>query len=1025
MLLNLVPINLPTVETYIRNRGRPVHINMLARTAVSAWLEQNTQIRQYAPDITYTVGDMIQFNGRATTITAIQPGYNPQQGKFQILTLVLPDGTQKHIASGISGTPHIDRVEVTVDRVQKIIAEDGLTWRTAVHNTLITDARFVTFQDEQGDQYCLAELLPIVTAGELQQAWTVIQSEAATMYTAVPTEKLVAALWEQANDGSDEYHLFAFALNVSLQEYREVQYVAGVGWMLAEHWRQAGQRPSLIGPRIANTVPEATDDTEEEDGVTTPPETTEATPELIPDLESWRAGRRNEASFTLRASHYYGRWLPLNHQTQHLFPPRPCGITIYHRFGGQETSFTALLNPEQNRILAEQAMYDTFYEYGIYPGARFTISRRGSEYDYDMRTQPIAAGQTVLVRRIMLDDEGQLKYEDIKEPLRYRVDGDLFVAAARWEDLPALFQQAEQLGQGIFGSMFEKCQQWQQERGSPPIVTVPELFHAVHWEYRLTSPATIAFELWRRLAFVSLGQGRYRFHEEKGSRIRALGLSGRRSQTPPVSCPGQERKTKSLSKLQKQVRLPTTQLTADDLWAALVADEGQRDALAAAVTAYQAHPFRPKMLFLRQMAHQRIRHLLAAERLESLTLTDFNEQVWQLGTVMYQNHHARIDAVEVENLLKDADMAAIEAAYSAGDLLIEGNQTWGSATSIYGTSLRNVSDDDKLRLLQQTLRDLLYGRDDDETRIARALQSSNGFGINIASGILHAVYPERHILYNTRPVEMLTALGIGWPNNWQQHAAVYLVYRDFMQGLRTEFDFASLTDVDWFVYGWGRWQARIGMAAAGLPQVDVPITDSSVGDEEAVRPKPPTFERTVTGQLIAADLLPLGPLFNEIEEEPLSWPRGTRCFVFQQRHNSEYEDRIGRYYSWKEGSPNSRQVQFGDRFIYYRPGEGEQVFFGTGQVDIIEKRGEAADGRALYEAIITNYKAWKPPLPLTPSLARHLKFTRPGVLGIGQAGIRRISRRDFHLLHRAYKAMQQGRSTVSTLPPTAADSYSK
>ena len=73
--------------------------------------------------------------------------------------------------------------------------------------------------------------------------------------------------------------------------------------------------------------------------------------------------------------------------------------------------------------------------------------------------------------------------------------------------------------------MFKTCQRWQKERSAPLIVTADELFKAIHFELRLTSKATIAWELWRRLAFRPLVNGRYQFHPEKGANTRTLGRS--------------------------------------------------------------------------------------------------------------------------------------------------------------------------------------------------------------------------------------------------------------------------------------------------------------------------------------------------------------------------------------------------------------------------------------------------------------------------------------------------------------------
>jgi hypothetical protein len=135
------------------------------------------------------------------------------------------------------------------------------------------------------------------------------------------------------------------------------------------------------------------------------------------------------------------------------------------------------------------------------------------------------------VRRVFLTDDGELEYEEVDEPRRYEITDEVFVAAARWEDLPALFEQAEEAGNSIFGLMYNKCCEWMKVHGNQPLyVTAEQLFKAIHYDDqgRLTSPATIAWELWRRLAFRSMGDGRYQFRPEQEDKIRPMGLGRRR-----------------------------------------------------------------------------------------------------------------------------------------------------------------------------------------------------------------------------------------------------------------------------------------------------------------------------------------------------------------------------------------------------------------------------------------------------------------------------------------------------------------
>lgn len=168
----------------------------------------------------------------------------------------------------------------------------------------------------------------------------------------------------------------------------------------------------------------------------------------------------------------------------------------------------------------QQALRDN----GIYPGAQLVIAHRGSLFDCDIATQPAEPGQQAWVRYVSVDDDGNLEYEEFDEPIRYALDTSVFVAAARWEDIDALFQEAEEVGAGIFQFMYEICCEWWEEGNREPLyVTADVLFEEIHYNHRLTSPVTIHWELWKRLAFEPTGDDRYRFRPEYGDHIRSIG----------------------------------------------------------------------------------------------------------------------------------------------------------------------------------------------------------------------------------------------------------------------------------------------------------------------------------------------------------------------------------------------------------------------------------------------------------------------------------------------------------------------
>ena len=801
----------------IRSAGRPLHVNVLAR----AWLAAQAGGRRYAPGSRYRPEETIILDGQQAVVEAVERAKNPIQGTFAILTLRFPDGTKRLMAAEVPGAPAEDRRPVTDEQVRRILEEHGPAIRAAVQEALAADDRFVWFQDAQGDHWCLAEMLPKVGDEELARVWPMLQGLLADgILHPRPTEALVKAIWGQENDGSNDYLLKAFALNVALWRCQDVRQM-GDGWVLEAEWRQLQERPMLVGPRQQNvvTLPDGVAPVEEDEEETGEVEEGEEPPEeetvVEEDLETWRRNRLRSATITLRAQHYYGNWLPLTRAMRRVFPPRASGadaVTFYHRFGGEEESFPAWVDWDQRRILGSPEMYQAFYEHGIYPGARLVISHRGSEREYEIRTKPVEGEQRVLVRRVSLAEDGTLEYEEVEEPVRYEVDENEFVTSARWEDLDALFRQAEGIGAGIFQLMYEKCREWWEENDRRPLyVTTDDLFRAIHFDDergRLTSKATIAWELWRRLAFEPVGGGRYRFRPEFGDRVRSVGPR-RRAQKLAIILRGPQ--VKKDSSLEEVARRAQVGVTMRDLWSELRADEQKEAALQAAARAYMEDPAREKVLFLRQVAHRRIRELVAKDRLKDLTLDEFNRQVWQLGSIMYQGRRFRIDSEDAETVLGAMSIEELRAAYESGELEIEGNQTWGSYSSVIGSRL-DKSDSEMERVVRDTLHFLLHGEGPIEDRMHRIIREPNGFGMNVISGILHAVFPEEHVLYNSRSVDALNILGISWPADWQRNVDTYVSYKDFCHQLRECLGFRSLTDVDWFMYnlatGQIGWQRR-------------------------------------------------------------------------------------------------------------------------------------------------------------------------------------------------------------------------
>ncbi|MCX7855135.1 MAG: hypothetical protein N2556_04015 [Anaerolineae bacterium] len=554
-----VPVVDPEVLAQaIRSSGRPLHINVLTRAAARAWLETRAGPRPYAPGNSYRVGETVCIADQTATVEATHRGENPKQGPFAILILRFPDGTKCLKAAEIPGAPVAEkRPSVPEERIDALIEAREAEIRQATRTTLQADPRFVSLQTPQGEIWCLQEMLPPVDAPALRKVLVGIQriprGEGEPL--SYSTEELVHIAWGLTNDGSATYDLHAFALCRTLTGQEEVANL-GDRWTSSVAWTTFTTRTALTPPRVPTRL--------------TPPVQAEVVrrqetgrsgrrwkkieekepeaEEWEQDLETWRRSRPIQAVFTLRARHYYEGWLPLDRQVRRLFAPLASGrqeVVFYHHFGDQPESFRAWVDRGKGRIWVSPEMYETFRRHRIYPGARLRISAR-SEQEYDIATRPTDRTDPIRVWRMWLDEKGCIQYEEYQEPRLYDVEDEVYVADVRFEDLQALFRQAEEVGNSVFGLMYEKACQWWEAGGRQPLmVTADQLFQAIHFDEkgRMVSKATIAWELWQRRAFEPLGGGQYRFRPEFDTQkepptpVRSSRSRPRRPGHPPPGVP--------------------------------------------------------------------------------------------------------------------------------------------------------------------------------------------------------------------------------------------------------------------------------------------------------------------------------------------------------------------------------------------------------------------------------------------------------------------------------------------------------
>lgn len=519
------PINPDDLANLIGVAQKPLHINVLARPVITAHLESQNSERLYAPGAAYNSGETIRLDGQIVAVKAVSDGKNPKQGAFKILQLTAAQGGDLFLAAQVPNASSQDRVPVTDQAITaELNGAMGAEIRRAIRQKLDADERFHWFEYPTGDYFCLRELLDKVSDSQIERIFRKLNSapQDGSLH-ATSTEDLIWLVWGGSNDGSAHYERKAFSLDTTLQSFSDLRWM-GNGWILEQAWLAYQNRPLLVAPRQWNNVVAPAgviplDEREQEDDdFTDTPDTRGAASNASAeqDVITWNRNRRQNATFWLQAKQYYGNYLPLTGDLRRVFPPAASGsysAKLFLHFAPSIHEMEIHVDLDQGRILAPSNLYTLLRDSKIYPGTKLKIVRREQINTYDLQPVLTTSRQTIRVRRVSIVD-GELDYTEFDEHPQFEVKKYTFIADARWEDLPALFREADEVGAGFFQLMYDICANWWTERGQKPLyITTNELYEAVHRQ-RLGSPVTIAWELWRRRAFELQDNGTYLYRPE-------------------------------------------------------------------------------------------------------------------------------------------------------------------------------------------------------------------------------------------------------------------------------------------------------------------------------------------------------------------------------------------------------------------------------------------------------------------------------------------------------------------------------
>ncbi len=537
-------------------------LQALVRTILQGhpWQERDDLIPLFDPTQRYTVGDYVALplhdeqalrpdTWRIGRVTAVVEGHNPVQGAFQVVTVEV-DGRGRRYAAGLpQGRPLrlafppqdpedlewlvgdiVDTYDQPLTAVVQQAVEDGHLDVVLLNDRVLRGDLLVPFDGEM-QRLIAAAFAALPGAGRLY----------------LTTDELLRRLREAGHlsDVPDDVARFSLAFHLRDAGYH---LLGGDRWISATYLealnRRVARRPRVpvVRSRVARERGE--DDTPEfsaYEEVALAQEAQEVlealgeeeAPESEPAVLTPDAWRRRAPSGpvpmpTLTYQQIIEGLFPLTSKLAAAFPPGEDPLLVDVQIIEGEP-IPCLVSRAERLIKAvdPEGFRRRFLEAGIPAGTKLWLERRG-DWAYRIAPRPLSRPQAVCCKLVWIE-EGELRFAETEIEMRYEGDAHLFKAELRFEDVDALFREAEESGLSIFDALwytFPELAQLDPEGK----VHYTELFNAVFFRHRMCSPRSVVTELYTRPCFVPVGGGYFRFEPQRGIRRKP---TRRRARRPP------------------------------------------------------------------------------------------------------------------------------------------------------------------------------------------------------------------------------------------------------------------------------------------------------------------------------------------------------------------------------------------------------------------------------------------------------------------------------------------------------------
>ncbi|MFI4851271.1 MAG: AAA family ATPase [Gimesia chilikensis] len=204
---------------------------------------------------------------------------------------------------------------------------------------------------------------------------------------------------------------------------------------------------------------------------------------------------------------------------------------------------------------------------------------------------------------------------------------------------------------------------------------------------------------------------------------------------------------------------------------------------------FRKDPAQQLRVRIRRHRAEQLRKLLPQG--ETMSLEQFNWDIWNLESQTLLDGKDITGQLFPDQHFTPEFIAEVHSALDSDKLELHGIYLWRSGSKIFASSLKNLSDAEKLNRVKTALR-ILNSTELSPMEKAQQIQTVPGFGNNWATGLTMLYHPQEFAIWNAQSKGALKKLGYDCQD--------LATFQSSISQLREEVGASDFLELDWFLY---------------------------------------------------------------------------------------------------------------------------------------------------------------------------------------------------------------------------------